>query len=490
MSALAAADDTLSGWLEGLVTGEGSSPSQIIITGILGVIPGVGQALDVRDLIKDIIALSKSATDAAAWLSMLITLIGFIPVMGDALKTFFKLAKSGKGLSRSMDSITGDLLKGDIKKWVTHINWGQIAQSAKSTLNDILDVFIDGLDSWLAQVVMGKAECRNIIAQVKNIKTQAPKMLDEAIEELKTLHKSMLGEPLPKSTATVSHGSRTPAVPSNSAKVETSTKKIAQDNTPNNPVQVNANNPKNHRGETKQESKYVSGVPAEHLTDYWVNQHKTNLKKANYHGRLIPDYGSSGRTGIDHLWAQKGASNRPGIVAETKSSLLGSIAFISALPADIQAKFKALGDTEAAERETLNTKNKEKNAGPTMDNAGRDDIGTKKVKMDSSADENNLKGRGGLNETKTKGTQMSHKWIVDSLVKDMTLTTAGIEVKKKASNWWKNDYFKGVNPPYARWLVMVSGRQLSQHSKVRKLPSHKHDIQDPLITLPDNILSK
>ena len=58
--ALRQADDGIGTWLVDLVTGAGSSPAHIIITGILGVVPGVGQAMDARDLILGIIAIAKT----------------------------------------------------------------------------------------------------------------------------------------------------------------------------------------------------------------------------------------------------------------------------------------------------------------------------------------------------------------------------------------------------------------------------------------------
>ncbi|WP_231654710.1 hypothetical protein [Ralstonia solanacearum] len=96
--AVKAVDDDLSGWLKGLVTGEGSSPSQIIVSGVLSVIPGLGQAMDVRDIIVGVIVISKSPTSPSGWLNMSITLVGCVPALGDALKTSFRMIKSGHAL--------------------------------------------------------------------------------------------------------------------------------------------------------------------------------------------------------------------------------------------------------------------------------------------------------------------------------------------------------------------------------------------------------
>lgn len=54
------ADDGVGDWLMGLVSGQGSSPSQVIVSGILSVIPGLGQAMDLRDIVTGVIAITKA----------------------------------------------------------------------------------------------------------------------------------------------------------------------------------------------------------------------------------------------------------------------------------------------------------------------------------------------------------------------------------------------------------------------------------------------
>ena len=42
-----------------------------------------------------------------------------------------------------------------------------------------------------------------------------------------------------------------------------------------------------------------------------------------------------------------------------------------------------------------------------------------------------------------------------------------------------------VTPPHASWLLTMTGRQKHIHEKPQ---GHKHEIQPPLISLPDTIL--
>lgn len=79
--AIRQADDGIITWLSDLVTGSGSSPSHTIITGILGVVPGMGQAMDARDLVISVIAIPKSPAAIGGWVELSITFVGCVPAV-------------------------------------------------------------------------------------------------------------------------------------------------------------------------------------------------------------------------------------------------------------------------------------------------------------------------------------------------------------------------------------------------------------------------
>jgi hypothetical protein len=141
--ALRQADDGIGNWLKDLVTGQGSSPSHIIITGILGVVPGVGQAMDARDLILGIIAVSQSPAAIGGWVELVITLVGCVPAVGDTLKVGFKLMKQGHSFGRVLEAIS-PALRGNVEKFMRKIDWSMLAAESKGLFKGLMDAFILG----------------------------------------------------------------------------------------------------------------------------------------------------------------------------------------------------------------------------------------------------------------------------------------------------------------------------------------------------------
>jgi hypothetical protein len=477
------ADDDIGDWLMGLVSGQGSSPSQVIVSGILSVIPGLGQAMDLRDIVTGIIAISKSPASPMAWLDISITLIGCIPVMGDALKVSFRLLKSGKSMSRVLDAASPKL-RGNLDQWFKQINWADISRSVKSSFDDVVKAFIDGLDSWIIKSVVGRKEVDFLIAQLKDMRGRAPKMLDEAITELKMIWSKSLGDGVPKSTAAVSGprpalASAAPNAAGKAPRANTTARKTDATRTDKSPgTATTPDKPKaDERRATQSRKRQNMAVLAEHLTDYWCARSRRNLKKANNGGRLWEEWDREGRQGIDHVWVQAGNPARPGVVADTKSSLFGAFKFLAALPPDIRQQLNQLGDAEAASPTPSGQPN-------VFHSEGRDKVNPGKVRADGTPEtERSVKRT--LEDTKTKGVQMSHRWIQDSLQSEQ-LTAAGRSLIPLVRSY-RRQLVAGntAAPPYARWIVMVSGRQKHLHEKKQ---GHQHDIQKPLVTLPDNIL--
>jgi hypothetical protein len=479
-AALRQADDSVAGWLKGLVTGSGDSPSQIIVTGVLGVVPGVGQAMDARDLIVGVIALSASPTSPMTWLEMLMTLIGCVPLFGDSLKVGFKLMVKGHSLARVLDGVSPKL-RGNVEAWMKNVDWAEIARVSRKTFDDTMNAFVNALDGWVLKTVLGRQEARHLIAQLEDLRKRAPKMLDDAIVELQKVYRKAIGEPLPVSTARV-RGTTQAAKQEATAETKTQAKQAATlkyDRSGQNPAGTQRRNAKTKREEEAKRQPWKTGVPAEHLTDYHTAKTRRNLKKANNAGRLWEEWDRAGRQGIDHVWVNKGEPLKPGVIGETKSSLFGAFRFMAALPADIRAQLSELGDAEAANPTASS------NQPNIFHSEGRDGL-DQRAKVDGTK-ENEAAIKRGVGNTKNKGVQMSHKWITRS-IQEEDLTAAGKELQKMITRYRKQ-YASGldVKPPYARWIIMVTGRQKHLHEKAQ---GHQHEIQKPLIVLPDNILSE
>jgi hypothetical protein len=490
------ADDGIGTWLVDLVSGSGSSPSHIIITGILGVVPGVGQAMDARDLIIGIIHISKSPAGIGGWVELVITLIGCVPAIGDALKVGFKLAKQGHNFGRVLEAVSPKV-RGNVERYMRTINWGHLASESKGLLHKALNAFIDGLDSWLVRALAGGGQVKMVIAELKSLQKQAPKMVDEAFIELRKIHSKMMGHELSLSTAAVG-GTTSRAIRSETkvaaktvAKKEAKTaakttakaeKKLIPKksrDTKANRAGPNSTKKNTKKAAKKKNSRNKHGVLAEHLTDYYV-RNKYHYPKVNHLGRLTEHKDSTG-TGLDHLWFNAAHLEQQFIVGDTKSSIFDAFRLMAALPKEYQDKFSAL-KAEEAENPLPNKKPS------TPINANRDQHAGTSIQIGDTADHDKhiRKGVNRPNEETKLPTQMSHAWIAHVLPKEK-LTPTGHKLvpllKKHEKDFWLNP---NAPYPYQRWISLVTGRQFTRHNKPN---GHHHEIQIKL-ELPNKILDR
>lgn len=142
-TALASAGD----WLWETVQGDfnrNPTTGQIIVGGIISLIPIVDQACDVRDVVANCIALSEPADreDYAKWIALGLTCIGFVPEAGSAVKTVGKCVhRNGSdllGVLKQMEWL--ESLASGAKtlipwgraplKWLRQFDWQKMAKEA------------------------------------------------------------------------------------------------------------------------------------------------------------------------------------------------------------------------------------------------------------------------------------------------------------------------------------------------------------------------
>lgn len=472
-------DDGIGTWLKDLVTGSGSSPSHIIITGILGVIPGVGQVMDARDIILAIIMIIKSPMAVGAWIELVITLIGCVPAVGDALKVGLKLMKQGHNFGRVLEAVT-PAVRGNVEKYMRKIDWADLSRECKGLFDKTIAAFIDGLDSWLARTLAGPDKIRIVIGELKSVQKNGSKMIDEAFAELKSMHSKMMGHELPRSTAAVNGTSvpRTTLTPAQQIRAERKLAAKRSADAKANRAAPNGTSTSTKKKAQQKRQKWRSGIPAEHITDYFVKKKHMNFKKANNGGRLTEEW-SRPHNGLDHLWSNRAHATKPFVVGETKSSVFDSFRLISALPRDLQAKFAELRTEDAASK----TDNDKPNI---FHNENRDKVANKRVNVGSTSnDEREIqKGVNPPNKDTGLATQMSHRWIFQALEKE-DLTTEGERLKQILTRHFKSSARKNsIDYPYNRWITLVTGRQLHKHQQSR---GAVHETQTTL-NLPNNIL--
>ncbi|MEC5164210.1 MULTISPECIES: hypothetical protein [unclassified Janthinobacterium] len=354
------ADDGIGDWLGGLVSGKGTSPSQIILTGVLGLVPGLGQAMDARDLIFGLILVAKSPASIIGWIELVITLIGCVPGAGDTLKVSFKLMQQGHSFGRVLEAVSPKV-RGNVEAYMRNINWKNLAGECKGLLNKTFAAFIDGLDSWAVKALTSRSQVKEVIGELKSLQQRAPKMIDEVFAELKNLHAKMLGHELPGTTAALAGTSGKAAkVEAREVVTATATKQaralskkekrlLAKKNrdVKENHVTPYTTKVDQKKAAQKNRNRNKQAVIAEHLTDYFVKKKHTIFNKVNNNGKLTEEK-SVMHTGIDHLWANSTDIAKPFVVGDTKSSILDAFKLMAALPTEWQEKFNVLRADEAA----------------------------------------------------------------------------------------------------------------------------------------------
>ncbi|WP_293935888.1 hypothetical protein [Iodobacter sp.] len=168
------------------------------------------------------------------------------------------------------------------------------------------------------------------------------------------------------------------------------------------------------------------------------------------------------------------------MIGETKGSLLDSFALLQALPALQREQLDALKHEEP------------------FDPAPQDRKTPGKVSIPSDANDDDLKAKRqgrkveqGLSDTKTKGVQMSHRWIIRNILgveKKSILPQHKVALLRKIEQFRQDLFLDPIaQAPYDRWIIMVTGKQKVRHERKH---GHHHEIRKPLLELPNNILQK
>ncbi|MEF7616097.1 hypothetical protein V4F39_19440 [Aquincola sp. MAHUQ-54] len=470
-TALKQADDDVAGWLHGIVTGDGSATSQVIVSGVLSVVPGVGQAMDARDLVRGVLTLHAQPASADAWLGMTVTLVGLVPGFGDAFKTAFKLLRGGQPLGRVLDGVS-PTLRGNVERWLRSADWAALATQLTRLFDTVVGRFITALDGRITQAVAGRVAAQQVVASLEALRADAPGAIGRALGELQALQSRALADALPRSTHAIAPpGHRPLAAPPQQA----ASRALASDTTSAQrrhggdagarPLPPNHT----HQAERREDrlKHWYSGVLAEQLTDYYVFQRLKNLK-INELGRKREANDPPRGQGIDHVWRRTGSG--PGthryIVGETKGRLAGQFAFLAEmnLARMPYPAHRSLGGSRVVDD----------------DNAlrGRHADGRLMRHADGSPTR-------GLNETQSKGTQMSHKWIAISLEREEISSTADKSALQKLIEQAEDTNFHSA--AWDRWICLVTAKQMSQHERGKGL---RHQLQPPIVVIPDHLLKR
>lgn len=134
-----------------------------VLSVVIGFVPYVGQAADIRDLIADVYNLIDDGPTTSEWVDLGFTVVGFIPGIGDFLKHADNLSPVWKHLDDIYDGL-GDAVKGIVK------HGDEVYSAMEDTVKHYNDIF--------DEKVLSK-----ITSQLDELLEETPK-LDEAVDEI------------------------------------------------------------------------------------------------------------------------------------------------------------------------------------------------------------------------------------------------------------------------------------------------------------------
>ena len=159
-------------WLWGTLQGdfnENPSTSQIVVGSIISMIPVIDQVMDCRDICANAMVLTddNDANDTNGWIALALTGIGFIPVFGSAIKGVGKVVikNASRALSPAL-AVMRKLGKGDPVRYLRQVDWDDITQQATTLIKEKIVAFKEALlgitESWFIKKTLSDSALASI----------------------------------------------------------------------------------------------------------------------------------------------------------------------------------------------------------------------------------------------------------------------------------------------------------------------------------------
>ena len=121
-------------WLWGVIAGnfddKPQSTSQIVVAGVISMVPGIDQVMDVRDMLGSLFKMApESGRTNDNVLELSFTLIGLVPTVGSAGRMGLRLLFDGKSLKSAMAHLNGANY-GNARKWLQDFNVSSVRAGA------------------------------------------------------------------------------------------------------------------------------------------------------------------------------------------------------------------------------------------------------------------------------------------------------------------------------------------------------------------------
>ncbi|AIW20474.1 hypothetical protein IX92_04515 [Vibrio coralliilyticus] len=183
---------------------------------VLGVIPGIDQVMDARDITANIFFLcdEEKRKSTEAWVNLVISAIGAIPMLGSVMKGIGKAIQQKKSRDELFAVLRG-FGKGDVDKFIKNIDWDSIKYEILEIIFQSIESFNSVLDElakyagWFGYPVYAE-EIAGFQSTLNTVKKEAEKNVPDALMYFKDLldqsvsrgkHRSTNGSHQQKSTS-------------------------------------------------------------------------------------------------------------------------------------------------------------------------------------------------------------------------------------------------------------------------------------------------
>ncbi|MBP7541057.1 MAG: hypothetical protein KA802_14145 [Saprospiraceae bacterium] len=201
-----------SSWIWGMLKGDfnkNPTMSQIIVSGLISMIPVVDQVCDVRDLIANLIDLSKeNGKSSDNYKALALTAFGVIPEIGSAVKTIVKAARSKEAnklkIFKLMEGFESAFKKLKIKSpwnnapeaWLRSKPWQKMGKTALNALNKCIDRLIQAINGLLNKVRGSlKSALEKFKVEITNAKNAIKKYISDLCNEIQRKFQELLPQP-------------------------------------------------------------------------------------------------------------------------------------------------------------------------------------------------------------------------------------------------------------------------------------------------------
>ncbi|WP_199610065.1 contractile injection system protein, VgrG/Pvc8 family [Flocculibacter collagenilyticus] len=142
-------------WLWGTLQGdfnEHPSTSQIVVGSLISMIPVVDQIMDCRDVCANAMLLTddNDANDTDGWIALTLTGIGFVPVVGSAVKGVGKvIVKHIDNAIATAAAVLRKLGYGDPIAYINKIDWQDLGKQSSQLIKEKITTVADALNEIL-----------------------------------------------------------------------------------------------------------------------------------------------------------------------------------------------------------------------------------------------------------------------------------------------------------------------------------------------------